>query len=63
MNAEMAHTKCPTVDRLREKFHEAVEFTARTGVVPAAFAGDPTFENAVCKCRKAAENADRASSA
>jgi len=55
MNAIRSQIEQFCVSDLREQFHEAVAYTVRTGKIPPVFAGDPTFEDAVAKRRKAAE--------
>ncbi len=60
MNAVRSQIEPTSVGELRRTFHNAVEYTVRTGKIPPVFAGDPTFEDAVIKRRKTVEDANRA---
>lgn len=59
MNAVRSQTKQTSVDDLRKEHQQKLARAYLTGQTPAAFKGDPTFQDAICSRRKLAE-ADRA---
>ena len=59
MNAVRSQIEQTSVNELRKQFHDLVAYTVQTGEIPPVFSGDPTFENAVNKRRKAVEGSNQ----